>query len=65
MSMTWTTLTSLTFLSTRFWTQVWSPVSSSELPHSRPFSFQDVRRVGMPDWNSGAAAHSGSRGLVI
>ena len=29
----------LEFLFTRFWTQVWSPVSSSELPHDRPFSF--------------------------
>ena len=37
-SMTWTTLTSLSFF-TSFWIQAWSPVSSSELPHSKPFSF--------------------------
>ncbi len=36
MSMTWTTLTSLSFLSTSFWTQAWSPVSSSESPQIRP-----------------------------
>ena len=28
-------------------------------------SFQEVSRVGMPDWNLGAAAHSGSRGSVM
>ena len=27
--------------------------------------FQEVSRVGMPDLNSGAAAHSGSRGSVM
>ena len=59
MSMTWTTLTSLSFLSTSFWTQAWSPVSSSESPHVRPLSFQEVSRIGMPDLNSGAAAHLG------
>ena len=47
------------------WTQVWSPVSSPELPHDRPFSFQEVSRMGMPDLNSGAAAQSGSRGSVM
>ena len=50
MSMTWTTLTSLSFLFTRVWRQDWSPVSSSESPHNRPFSFQEVSRVGMPDY---------------
>ena len=65
MSMTWTTLTSLSFLFTSFWIQAWSPVSSSELPHSKPFSFQEVSCVGIPDLNSGAAAHVGSRGSVI
>ena len=57
MSMTWTTLTSLSFLFTSFWTQAWSPVSSFESPQIRPLSFQEVRRVGMPDLNSGAAAN--------
>ena len=65
MSMTWTTLTSLSFLFIIFWTQAWSPVSSSESPHVRPFSFQEVSRVGMPDLNSGVAAHSGSRGSAM
>ena len=32
MSMTWTMLTSLSFLFTSFWMQAWSPVSSSESP---------------------------------
>ena len=64
-SMTWTMLTSLSFLFTRFWTRVWSPVSSSELPHVRPVSFQEVSRVGKPNQNSGAAAHLGSRGFVM
>ena len=44
---------------------VWSPVSSPELPQGRPFSFQQVSRVGIPDRNSGAAAHLGSRGSVM
>ena len=65
MSMTWTTLTSLSFLSTSFLMQAWSPVSSSESPQIRPLSFKEVSRVGMPDLNSGAAAHLGSRGSVI
>ena len=63
--MTWTTLTSLSFLFTSFWIQAWSPVSSSELPHSKPFSFQEVSYVGIPDLNSGAAGHLGSRGSVM
>ena len=62
--MTWTMLTSLSFF-TSFWIQAWSPVSSSELPHSKPFSFQEVIYVGIPDLNSGAAAHVGSRGSVM
>ena len=64
-SMTWTTLTSLTFLVTRSRTQVWSPVTSFRLPHDRPVSFQDVSWVGKPDQNSGAATHLGSRDSVI
>ena len=63
--MTWTTLTSLSFLFTSFWIQAWSPVSSSELLYSKPFSFQEVSCVGIPDLNSGATAHVGSRGSVI
>src|SRR4051812_36662765 len=65
MSITWITLTSLSFLLTRFQTHVWSPVTSSELPHARPFSFQEVSRVGAPDRNLGAATHLGSRGSVM
>ena len=65
MSMTWTTLTSLSFLLTMFWIHVWSPVSSPELPQDRPFSCQEVSRVGMLDRNSGAAAHAGSRGSMM
>ena len=65
MSMTWTTLTSLSFLFTKVLTQDWSPVSSSELPHVRPVSFQEVSRVGKTDRNSGAAAHLGSHGSVM
>ena len=53
MSMTWTTLTSLSFFFTSFWMQAWSPVSSSESPRDRPFSFQEVSHVGIPDRNSG------------
>ena len=65
MSMTWTMLTSLSFLFNMFWIHVWSLVSSPERPQDRPFSCQEVSRVGMPDRNSGAAAHLGSRGSVI
>ena len=43
----------------------WSPVSSSEFPQIRSLSFQEVSHVGMPDLNSGVAAHSGSRGSVM
>ena len=55
----------LELLVTRDWTQVWSPVSSSELPHVRPVSFQEVSRVGKPDQNSRAATHLGSHGSVM
>ena len=48
-SMTWTTLTSLIFLLIMFLTQFWSPVSSTDEPQDRPFSFQEVSRMGMPD----------------
>src|SRR3954467_7109620 len=64
-SMTWTILTSRIGLFTRDWMQVFSPVTSSSLPHDRPVSFQDISRVGGPDLNSGAATHSGSRGSVM
>ena len=47
MSMTWTTLTSLSFLLTMFWIHVWSLVGSPELPQDRPFSCQEVSLVGM------------------
>ena len=63
--MTWTTLTSLIFLLIMFLTQVWSPVSSTEEPQDRPFSFQEVSRMGMPDRNSGAATQLVSRGSVM
>ena len=43
----------------------WSPVSSTDEPQDMPFSFQEVSRMGMPDRNSGAATHAGSRGSVI
>ena len=65
MSITWTTLTSLSCLSTRVWTHVWSPVSSPFLPHDRPVSFQEVSRLGIPDQNSGAATQVVSRGSVM
>ena len=57
MSITWTTLTSLIFLSFMFWMQVWSPASSIEEPQDRPFFFQEVSRVGILDRNLGAATH--------
>ena len=59
MSMTWTTLTSLSFLSTSFLMQAWSSVSSSESSQIRPLSFQEVSHVGMPDLNSGATTLQG------
>ena len=39
-SMTWTTLTSLIFLLIMFLMHFWSPVSSTDEPQDRPFSFQ-------------------------
>ena len=65
MSMTWTMLTSLSFLFIIFWMQVWSLVSSTGLPQGRPFSFQEVSRMGIPDRNSGAATQLVSRGSVM
>ena len=50
-----TTLISLIFLLIMFLTQFWSPVSSTDEPQDRPFSFQEVSRMGIPDRNSGAA----------
>ena len=63
--MTWTMLTSLIFLLIMFLMQVWSPVSSTGEPQDRPFSFQEVSRVGIPDQNSGAATQLVSRGSVM
>ena len=58
-------LTSLIFLLIMFLTQFWSLVSSTDEPQDKPFSFQEVSRMGMPDQNSGAAAQLVSRGLVM
>ena len=58
-------LTSLIFLLVMFWMQVWSPVNSTEEPQDRPFFFQEVSRVGIPDQNLGAATQSESRGSVM
>ena len=63
--MTWTTLTSLIFLLIMFLMQVWSPVSSTEEPQDRTFSFQDVSRVGISDRNLGATTQLVSRGSVM
>ena len=63
--MTWTMLTSLIFMLIMFLMQVWSPVSSTEEPQDRPFSFQEVSHVGIPDQNLGAATQLGSRGSVM
>ena len=63
--MTWTMLTSLIFLLIMFLMQVWSPVSSTEEPQDRPFSFQEVSCVGIPNQNLGAAAQLVSRGSVM
>ena len=63
--MTWTTLTSLIFLLIMFLMHVWSPVSSIDEPQAKPFSFQEVSRMGMPDQNSGTAAQLALRGSVI
>ena len=65
MSITWITLTSLIFLDIMFWTHVWSPVSSLGAPQVRPFSCQEVSRIGTPDQNSGAATQLVSRGSVM
>ena len=45
--------------------RVWSPVSSTDEPQDRPFSFQEVSRMGMPDRNSGAATQLVSCGSVM
>ena len=50
---------------TRDWMHVCNPVTSFSSPHDRPVSFQDISRMGGPDRNSGAAAHSGWRGSVM
>ena len=63
--MTSTILTSLIFLLITFLMQVWSPVSSTEEPQDKPFSFQEVSRVGIPDRNLGAATQLESRGSVM
>ena len=63
--MTWTTLTSLIFLLIMFLMHVWSLVSSTDEPQERPFSYQEVIHVGMPDRNSGAATQLVSRGSVM
>ena len=65
MSITCTTLTSLSFLFTRVWMHVCSPVTSPLLPHDRPVYFQDMSRVRVLDQNSRAATNSGSRGSVM
>ena len=65
MSITWTMLTSLSFLLAILWIHFWSQSSSTDEPHDKPFSFQEVSYVGIPDLNSGAAAQSGSRGSVM
>ena len=65
MSITWTTLTSLSFLSARVWMHVWSPTSSPFLPQDRPVSLQEVSRVGGPDQNSGGVTHSAPRSSVM
>ena len=63
--MTWTMLTSLSFLLIMFRIHFWSPSSSTDEPQDRPFSFQEVSRVGIPDQNSGAAIQLVSRGSVM
>ena len=55
MSMTWTMLTSLSFLHAIFRIHFWSPSSSTDEPQDRPFSFQEVIRVGIPDRNLGGS----------
>ena len=65
MSMTWTMLTSLSFLLAIFRIHFWSPSSSVVAPQDRPLSFQEVSRVGIPNQNSGAAAQLASHGSVM
>ena len=65
MSMTWTMLTSLSFLLAIFRIHFWSPSRSTDEPQDRPFSFQEVSRVGIPDQNLGAATQLESRGSVM
>ena len=55
----------LEFLACIFRIHFWSPSSSTDEPHNKPFSFQEVSRVGNPDRNSGATAHLASRGSVM
>ena len=63
--MTWTMLTSLIFLLIMFLMHVWSLVSSTGEPQDRPFSFQEVSRMGILDQNLGAATQLVSRGSVM
>ena len=63
-SITYTTSTSLMFLSTMLWMRVCSAISSSDEDQFGPFSIQEVSRIGAPDLNSGAAAQVVSRGFV-
>ena len=58
-------LTSLIFLLAMFLIQVWSLVNSTEEPQDRPFFFQEVSRVGIPDQNLGTATQVESRGSVM
>ena len=53
--MTWTMLTSLSFLLIMFRIHFWSPSSSTDEPHDKPFSFQEVSRAGDLDRNSGGS----------
>ena len=43
----------------------WSPSSSTDEPQDRPFSFQEVSHVGIPDQNSGAATQLVSHSSVM
>ena len=65
MSMTYATLTSLSFLLAIFWIHFWSPSGSTDEPQDRPFSFQEVSRMGILDQNSGAATQLVSRGSAM
>ena len=65
MSITWTTLTSLIFLLIIFLIHFCSPVSSTDEPQDRPFSFQEVSRMGTLDRNLGVTAQLASRGSVM